>query len=388
MRNLADAYLAAGKTEQALNSYQARLKITLEFGRRRSTHAEDLFHDWSFAEGETPKKPSVGFPTEISWLHLSDFHFGGSVSKRYDDDVVIASLLEDLSERIQQHELKPDFIAVTGDLALKGKSAEYQLVRFFFDELLSITGLPRERLFVVPGNHDVDRDLISHGAAALGKALTDRQITRDALLSPDDRRFLFARFKGYSEFFNDYFKGHLTFDDESYYYVHPFDISERRLAILGLNSSWLATSDQDEVLKLVIGEPQTRAALKEAKEASATLKIALLHHPNDWIRSFDQDDSMTRVLTSCDFILHGHLHKPTATHLTTPHGSAMVIAAGACNDHREFPNSYNFVKLDFQSNTGKIHFREYVDTGAGYWDTAHISKNTPGGVHEFTLPRK
>ncbi|HSE23018.1 MAG TPA: tetratricopeptide repeat protein [Pyrinomonadaceae bacterium] len=395
LHNLGDAYLEAGESEQALRSYQARLKITLEFNHRRSAHAEDLFHDWflrssvTVSDDETPKAHSDGSQTRISWLHLSDFHFGGSQSKRYDEDVVIESLLDDIGERIKQHDLEPNFIAVTGDLALKGKSTDYELVRSFFDELLKITGLPRQRLFIVPGNHDVDRDLITHGALALGKDLTDRQITKDVLHSPDDRRLLFARFKGYSEFFNDYFKGHLIFNDERFFYVHPFDIGDRRLAILGLNSSWLAASDEDEVLKLVIGEPQTRTALRAAKEASAVLRIALLHHPNDWIRGFDQSDSMTRVLTDCDFVLHGHLHKSSATHLSTPDGSAMVIAGGACYESREFPNSYNYVKLDFESNTGTINFREYADQQGGFWAKGvRLYKNVPDGVYEFKLPSR
>jgi predicted phosphodiesterase len=325
----------------------------------------------------------------VSWLHLSDFHFGGSDSKRYDADIVIESLLVDISERIEKDGLEPDFIAVTGDLALRGKSLEYKLVRAFFEKLLEITGLPRQRLFIVPGNHDVDRTLIEDSTLLVGKGLTDRQITNKILANRGDRRRFFARFKGYSKFFNEYFKGHLVFDDERFFYVHQFDTGNRRLAILGLNSSWLAASDEDEVLKLVIGERQTRAALKAAEDASAIIKIALLHHPNDWIRGFDQRDSMTMLQTNCDFVLHGHLHKAAATHLSTPDGSAMVIAGGACYDTREHPNSYNFVKLNLESNTGTIHFREYVDQGGGFWAKGvRLYRNAPDGVYEFSLPRK
>jgi hypothetical protein len=70
----------------------------------------------------------------------------------------------------------------------------------------------------------------------------------------------------------------MAFDDDRYFYVDHFDIGSRRLAILGLNSSWLASND-DNTFKLVIGERQTRDALKAADKASPALKIALLHHP-------------------------------------------------------------------------------------------------------------
>jgi tetratricopeptide (TPR) repeat protein len=394
LNNLGDAYLKAGSRDQALSYYERRLKITLELSRGRAADVQQLFHDWSLKRvvnttDDGSAQPSNGPPQRISWLHLSDFHFGGSESDRYDTDIVIESLLVDIRRRVEEDGLEPDFIAVTGDLALRGKSLEYKLVRAFFEKLLEVTGLPRQRLFVVPGNHDVDRTLIEDSTLLVGKGLTDRQITNKILANRGDRRRFFARFKGYSKFFNEYFKGHLVFDDERFFYVHHFDTGNRRVAILGLNSSWLAASDEDAVLKLVIGERQTRAALKAAEDASAAIKIVLLHHPNDWIRGFDQSDSMARLLTSCDFVLHGHLHKAAATHLSSPDGSAVVIAGGACYDTREHPNSYNFVTLDLEANTGTIYFREYVDQGGGYWAKGvRLYKNAPDGVYEFTLPHK
>jgi predicted MPP superfamily phosphohydrolase len=284
LNNLGDAYLDAGESQQALACYEQRVKITLEFGRRRAANAEQLFHDWSLrmavnvSDEKTVVNPSAGTSEGVCWLHLSDFHFGGSASNRYDEDVVVESLVKDIGERIEKDGLAPDFIVITGDLAFSGKSSEYELARQFLDELLKITNVSRQRLFIVPGNHDVDWSLISRGALELGKTLNDKEVTNQILGSPDDRRLLFSRFKGYSEFFNDYFKGHMAFDDDRYFYVDHFDIGSRRLAILGLNSSWLASND-DNTFKLVIGERQTRDALKAADKASPALKIALLHHP-------------------------------------------------------------------------------------------------------------
>jgi tetratricopeptide (TPR) repeat protein len=393
LNNLGDAYLDAGEPQQAQACYEQRVKITREFGRRRAANAEQLFHDWSLqmavnvSDEKTAVNSSVETSEGVCWLHLSDFHFGGSASNRYDEEVVVESLLKDIGERIEKDGLAPDFIVITGDLAFSGKSPEYELAREFLDELLKITEVTRPRLFIVPGNHDVDRSLISRGALELGKTVNDKQVTNDILGSPDDRRLLFSRFKGYSEFFNDYFKGHNSFDDERYFYVAHFNMGSRRLAILGLNSSWLAASNEDETFKLVIGERQTRVALKAADKASPALKIALLHHPHDWIRSFDQSYSMSRLLTECHFVLHGHLHKSSATHFSNPDGSALVIAGGACYETRDYPNSYNFVKLNFGSNTGQIYLRKYTDKGEFWVKDVELYKNAPDGVIDFSLAR-
>jgi len=325
-------------------------------------------------------------PGSLTWLHLSDVHFRESHSDQYDSDIVIESLLDDIDTRIKKDELNPDFIAFTGDLAFSGKPSEYDLAREFFNELLRITGLARERLFIVPGNHDIDRNISKQGAIAISKMLTDRQFTNAFLSSEDDRRFLFERFKGYQAFFNEYFRGHLTFDYDHYFYVHSFDLEDRRIAVLGLNSAWLSMSDEDETLKLVIGERQTRAALKAAKETSTTLNIALLHHPLDWIRPFDRSDSGERLRNNCDFILHGHLHEPGMVHLSDPDGSVTIIPGGACYDTREYPNSYNFVRLNFESSSGRIYFREYVDRQGGYWAKGvRLYKNVEDGIYEFSL---
>jgi len=395
LNRLGETYLAAGKDSQALDYYKQQLRIKQDLRSRLTMNVEQIFHEGALqkivnvVDARQIKTHGPVISKNITWLHISDTHFGKSDAHQYDEDIVVESLLEDIDERIKKDGLKPDFIAVTGDLAYSGKSSQYELVCPFFEKLLSVTDLPRERLFVVPGNHDIDRQLISPGAYAIGKDLISRQDTNKILASPNDRKYLFARFKGYANFVNEYFKGHLVFDDDHYFYTSPLDIGGHRLAILGINSSWLAASDEDETLKLVIGERQTRAALNAAKEFSAELRIALLHHPFDWIRAFDQSDSMALLLNKCDFILHGHLHKAATTSMSNPDGSAVIIAGGACYETREYPNSYNFVKLDLESNTGIIYFREYVDQQGGFWAKGvRLYKNAPDGIYEFNLPHR
>ena len=97
---------------------------------------------------------------------------------------------------------------------------------------------------------------------------------------------------------------------------------------------------------------------------------------------------MALLLSDCDFILHGHLHKAATTHLVDPDSSAMIIAGGACYDTRAYPNSYNFVKINVSSNTGTIYFREYVNDKGGFWARGRPYRNVPDGVYKFRLKRK
>jgi 3',5'-cyclic AMP phosphodiesterase CpdA len=92
----------------------------------------------------------------ITWLHISDFHIRGG--DPYDRDVVLRALVKSVKFFHERGHV-PDVIFATGDVAYAGKAEEYTLATTFFDALLKAAGLDRRSLFVLPGNHDVDRDL-------------------------------------------------------------------------------------------------------------------------------------------------------------------------------------------------------------------------------------
>ncbi len=68
--------------------------------------------------------------------HLSDFHFGRV------DPLLVQPLIDVV------HQVKPDLVAVSGDLTQRARSHEFKQAREFLD------ALPRPQI-VVPGNHDV-----------------------------------------------------------------------------------------------------------------------------------------------------------------------------------------------------------------------------------------
>jgi 3',5'-cyclic AMP phosphodiesterase CpdA len=331
-----------------------------------------------------PPTPLSG--ATLTWLHLSDLHFRRE--EDYDERIVLRGLLRDLAGRIEQEGLQLDFIVVTGDIAFAGQPEEYGLARQFFDDLLAVAGLGKDRLFPVPGNHDVDRSKISRGAAGIAASLTDRRSVNEVLANDADRALLLARFAGYREFVNDYLGPYLAFNDDAadrgYFYVRTLDLAGGRIALLGLNSAWLAHGGDEDRHELALGERQVRSAL-DASEG-ADLRLALLHHPFDWLRDFDRTDGEALLSDNCDFVLHGHLHQVGLLQARTPDSDAFVIAAGACYETRAYPNSHNLVRLDLRAATGTVFLRRYSDTRGGFWATDTLTyRNVPDGVHHFTL---
>jgi DNA repair exonuclease SbcCD nuclease subunit len=95
----------------------------------------------------------------LTWLHLSDWHQKG---KDFNRQVVRDALVRDISERktrINPDLEQVDFIIFSGDVAYRGKENEYQAaVEYLFEPILKVTDLTNDRLFIVPGNHDLNRD--------------------------------------------------------------------------------------------------------------------------------------------------------------------------------------------------------------------------------------
>lgn len=136
----------------------------------------------------------------ISWLHISDLHFRSSPS--YDSDRVLAALLSSLPT-ITARTGAPQLVFVTGDIGFSGRAAEYNRATEFFDKLLQSLGIGKERLFVVPGNHDVDRSR----PYDLARTLVSLQ-QADSYFEPGlNLPHLDHRQKAFGEWFDSFFDG-------------------------------------------------------------------------------------------------------------------------------------------------------------------------------------
>lgn len=100
------------------------------------------------------RKPQTRDP--LRWLHISDFHTG---KDPFGQQQLFKYLLKEIQTRVTQ-QLRPDFIFITGDIANKGKVREYEtFLEQFLLPLLDLLGNDYlSRVFIIPGNHDVDRE--------------------------------------------------------------------------------------------------------------------------------------------------------------------------------------------------------------------------------------
>lgn len=89
-------------------------------------------------------------------LQISDIHW--KKRKHWNDDFegMKSRFLKDIKEYIEA-ENEIDYIFICGDIAFKGITEEYDKALGYIDSICRIIGRKREDVFVVPGNHDLNR---------------------------------------------------------------------------------------------------------------------------------------------------------------------------------------------------------------------------------------
>jgi hypothetical protein len=165
---------------------------------------------------------------------------------------------------------KFDFIIFSGDLAYHGQSLEYEAaIEHLLTPLLDATGLGdagRERLYIVPGNHDVDREHLDLLSENILEKLNSPESVALLLTNDCKRCILLEPLSDYREFISAYLGGYQGFKDYdlAYWYLRRLMIEGKAISILCLNSTWLTGRNIDrngrvnDLGHLILGEYEKR----------------------------------------------------------------------------------------------------------------------------------
>jgi predicted phosphodiesterase len=287
----------------------------------------------------------------ISWLHLSDLHArdeGKAVER-----AVFDSMLKDIETQVEAEELDLDAVFFTGDLAFSGNSEQYKIAEKKLDSVLEACGLKgcREKLFIVPGNHDVNRQAVwpPHKAFAESLLSSDTYDEISNFLSAEEQRdWFFKRFEGYRQFVEAYYDGcGIEFDHSNYFYARSIEKGEHVFLVIGLNSAWSSFRDHEQG-QLLLGEQQVCDAEERAQEKwpAPHLYIVLVHHPLYWLAEKDIHRVQSHLPRVCDILLRGHLHCPSYFVQRTPDWDLHEFAAGA--SWQALWHAYNLVALQVE----------------------------------------
>ena len=332
-------------------------------------------------------------PSDLRILHISDLHCGkedGQRGSQWRMRRVLGPAWEKNLREIAADGV-PDIVCFTGDLAQAGKAEQYAEVGEFLDQLLSCLGVGKERLFVVPGNHDVDRSVNPATLTQLRKAPASDISGWMAGTSPwgfQDawRDEILARQQAYRDWVAAYWP------DRRFPATHPhlgYRISLTGFAapvhLIGLDSAWLA-GDNDDMGKLGLTDEQIVRNLTGASGLKLDgVKIALQHHPLGELFDGKQARSLTAEY-GVNLLMHGHVHDPNHQRWQHPnHDAANVMqesVAGCLYEKDTWPNCMQVIDLQLTgANIGavrQIWLRSWSKNGFWHNDDSHYAGSQNG----------
>lgn len=290
-------------------------------------------------------------------LHISDIHFKSPecLDPFLDPDFAIrAIMMQDLAQQVSELG-NIGAILVGGDIAYKAAQDEYDSALNWLQQLAAISGCPKERIFVVPGNHDVDRGYIKkhvstqaaqHHIASASRDNRERRL-RQQLADDAGGQSLLAPHAEYNVFAARF--GCQIWPAKPFWHQDLALEGGVTLRIYGLTSTLLSGQNgEDDAQGGLYLSPLQTALIPTPN----TVNLVLVHHPTDWL---DDRDAVEDDLTSrARFHLFGHKHRQRAIL-----GQYVRVGAAAVNPSRNehpYDPGYNLIRLEVagQDNDRKV----------------------------------
>ncbi|MEK7391774.1 MAG: metallophosphoesterase [Fibrobacterota bacterium] len=320
---------------------------------------------------------------KIVLVHLSDIHFTRT------SGVTVHDL-----DRNVRHELVLDAtkvaaeigpvtgILVTGDIAFSGTKDEYDQATAWLREFCKAIGCHAENVWVVPGNHDVDRQrtkqkltrMLHQGIrkessdvdTELREILSDSQ-SAAALLEPLTEYNTFAGRFGCS------------ISADKHYWERDLNLSCGTVIRLRGLTSALVSNEDDRRTGIVLGTAQA-----SVERALGVIHLTLCHHPPDWLR--DHDAIEDHLKSKVHIQLFGHKH---SQRLDEINGKVRLVAGAMHPERGEggWLPTYNFLELSRRDNDFialRVYQRQWnqSDTNFVAWHDSNSGKDH----REFSLP--
>lgn len=277
------------------------------------------------ARAAVTSTPTVARRLVLTWLHVSDLHFGGGHSShRHSREEILKRMLMD----VRKHKPGiPDRIPVTGDIAWKADKQEFRAAASWLNELAAAAGVDSKALRLVPGNHDVDRGLthipsvrrhhevMRHKDASETREPKRRPVALldESFEDPVVHTALRRKLEAYAGFVKE-LAAHHPEDRERKGEVLDWvedlpPVPERpgKVWLVGLCSVWVSDGTDGE-RNLLVGEKQLRL-LKDVGEED--LLLVLTHHPPGWLHGDCEDLLLRRMAGRARNHIHlcGHVHR-------------------------------------------------------------------------------
>jgi predicted phosphodiesterase len=275
-------------------------------------------------------------------VHLSDIHFAGwSGTSVHDLDAEVRNeLLRDAA--VVTKELGgATGVLVTGDIAFSGQRTEYDRAASWLLEFCRAIGCPDESVWVVPGNHDVDRKIASSKVtktlhesirAKQGPAL-DKEL-REILTDENSANALLAPLAEYNTFAARF---QCSISAAKPFWERNLELPCGTIIRLRGLCSALVSNEHDAKNNIVLGQAQVSVHRVVGVEY-----LTLCHHPPDWLQ--DQDTVISHLESKVRMQMFGHKHSQRVQEIN----GTLRVTSGAMHPERDeggWEPMYNVIEI-------------------------------------------
>lgn len=302
----------------------------------------------------------------MKWLHISDIHFN---LKNYDTNTLREKLLFFLKK---QNDI--DFVLITGDIFFQyGKDVEDEDVIEFVKDIVSACGCEIDKVFICPGNHDVNRKDEERNE------IISRIRKKKLNISNSDEVKLIK--EGHEKFKSIY----KEITGRKYNSFEVFNESKYRIISL---DTCLLSKDNKDAGRISL-QTNKLLSLKDKILADDSLNIAIMHHGIDFFdnkaaKSFQHWAEDHNI----DIVFCGHSHQAgIKTYDETRSEIRQYTCGAALIDNYAIPSFY-ICNFDDDSWQVEICMYTYSKDNSEWEIDNHHMRAFENGENVYYVPRK
>jgi predicted MPP superfamily phosphohydrolase len=263
-------------------------------------------------------------------VHLSDIHFTAGDTWDPDEDQR-AELLADVGALVEDGG-NVDGILIGGDIAFSGADPEYDVATEWIEAVRVRSGCPEGAIWVVPGNHDIDRHLHDKNRART-KMLEELRSTEPDLVEVRLAAWLnggdglLSCLDAYNRFSQDWVPP--TTAKQPHWTDLTLGLDGLDVCLTGINTVLTSDTRDWPAPQLIVGKQQC-----SLQRAPNRVHIAFAHHPPSWIKDWP---AVAGYLRRAHLVLFGHEHY-FRVEQEAP-GLTVTVYAGAVGPERPRPDA-------------------------------------------------
>jgi predicted phosphodiesterase len=294
-------------------------------------------------------------------MHLSDLHIDSK--QEGESKPVFLNLCKKIEQFRTSRDVNFDLLIVSGDLVDKG-SGDYSKVEVRLKEILNASGLNREQIFLVPGNHDIVWAKYPTSHSRTVKWLKEdpgenlKNLENDEAAKKDVQEVL-QQFLDFSRTFPLHIQKQNVKYPPGFCCADLITASQIPIRLCGLNTALVVgRDDYTKKNKNLRDRVAGTSILSEMLDSKSTFYFIVSHYPLSWIHPKEQNEIRQRLQQNPGTIyFNGHIHEPKTDIMGVQHNTQLlVLGAGSLYGQRwGGRNHCQILELNSQNKLPLLH---------------------------------